>query len=98
MAEQGRFRCSECGYTTDWFIEGEQRAGAEEIHYHSVTEHPDIVAEIAEMPPGLARQRRIQRLEQAETRGAGGSGGCLVLIITTLSSVVVAAWALLTAW
>lgn len=98
MAEQGRFRCGECGYATDWFTEGEERAGAEEIHHHSVTEHPDIVAEIDMMPPGLARQRRIQQLERSETRGTGGGGGCLLLMITTVSSVIAAAWAFVAAW
>ncbi|MFE1409067.1 hypothetical protein [Streptomyces sp. NPDC058770] len=96
MAEQGRFRCGRCGYTTDWFDEGEEQAGAEEIHYHSATEHPEEVAEIKDMPPGPARQRRIQALEKLEVRGrpsGGSSGGCLMLVLATVSSVIAGLWA-----
>ena len=96
MAEQGRFRCSRCGYTTDWFDEGEEQAGAEEIHYHSVSEHPAEVAAINSMPPGLARQRRIQALEKSEVRGrpgGGSGGGCLMLMLATVSSVLAGLWA-----
>lgn len=100
MAEQGRFRCSLCGHTTAWFDEEETQAGAEDIHYHSVTKHPEEVAAIKDMPPGLARQRRIQALEVSEVRGSssgGGSGGCLMLMLATVSTVIAGLWTYLAA-
>ncbi|MFG3530008.1 hypothetical protein ACGF8B_25110 [Streptomyces sp. NPDC047917] len=99
MAEQGRFRCGRCGFATDWFEEWESGAGAEEIHHHSVAEHPEEVAKIQSMPP-LERLRSIQELERHEVRGrpSGGGSGCLMLMLTMVGSFIAALGVFLAAW
>jgi hypothetical protein len=69
MAQQLRFRCTMCDFTTPWIKdEGEEDALVEDIRYHTTTEHPGEVDRIQAMRPGVAKARAIKKLEKLESR------------------------------